>query len=122
MTKSEQSTGPGVVGVAGERLLPCPFCGGNPRIVEPHESGRSLDGETDEEEWLSFVECDCVDMFFVKGSSTSQDEARSAVVGAWNRRDFSPGTIISGVVAAMAMDAPAPPMTPTTHPATGEDA
>ena len=67
-------------------LKPCPFCDGAPRIVEPHQSDRSIEGETDDEEWLSFIECDCVDMFFVKGSATSQDEARQSVVTAWNRR------------------------------------
>jgi Lar family restriction alleviation protein len=73
----------------GMELKPCPFCGCAPRIVEPHESDRSIEGETDDEEWLSFIECDCVDMFFVKGSATSQDEARQSVIDAWNRRALS---------------------------------
>jgi len=67
-------------------LKHCPFCGNTPRLVDPHESERSIEGETDNEEWLSFVECDCVDMFFVKGSATSQEEAKKSVVEAWNNR------------------------------------
>lgn len=67
-------------------LLGCPFCGNTPRLIEPHESSASLRGESENEEWLSFVECECVDMFFVKGSGTSQVEARSMVTSAWNRR------------------------------------
>lgn len=71
-------------------LESCPFCGNSPRIVEPHQSEKSLRGETDDEEWLSFVECDCVDMFFVKGSASSQEEARKSVVMAWNKRTPTP--------------------------------
>lgn len=72
--------------VVSSDLSSCPFCGNHPRLVEPHQSDRSIEGETDDEEWLSFVECDCVDMFFVKGSASSQEEARAAVISAWNRR------------------------------------
>lgn len=71
-------------------ILPCPFCGNNPRLVEPHQSDRSIDGDTDEEEWLSFIECDCLDMFFVKGSACSQEDARTLVIAAWNRRPSQP--------------------------------
>lgn len=82
----------GAVSSAGKEqvLKPCPFCGDEPRVVEPHQSDRSIEGETDDEEWLSFVECDCVDMFFVKGSATSQDDARRSVIAAWNRRTTTP--------------------------------
>lgn len=65
-----------------EKLEKCPFCGGEASIA------RSID-RVEHDEWVASINCDSCDVSLTPWyTSTSQGEAVSAAISAWNRREL----------------------------------
>ena len=67
-----------------DKLLPCPFCGGSDVHLRRHSPAH-----------MSWVSCRDCGLEAPSETGTTDEDA----VAYWNRRDFSPATIVSGVVA-----------------------
>lgn len=75
-------------------LLPCPFCGGEPKARQYRVAEDAM-GCT----------ITCQSCF---AASAEYEDAYAPIadaISAWNRRDFSPATIVSGVVAEVCRQA-----------------
>lgn len=78
-------------------LLPCPFCGGEPKARQYRVAEDAM-GCT----------ITCQSCFAASAEYEDAYAPKADAISAWNRRDFSPATIVSGVVAEVCRQAAQP--------------
>ncbi|PLP96951.1 Lar family restriction alleviation protein [Cupriavidus pauculus] len=65
-----------------KKLKPCPFCGGKPSIAPLIE-------QVEHDSWAASINCNSCDVSLTpQYTSTSEDEAVSAAIEQWNRREL----------------------------------
>ena len=84
-------------------LLPCPFCGGRPRVDLAKKTFCQLHGEPSQQVTVYCYHVDCVSKPSVSAGDVfngGEAQAREKVIAAWNRRAPSPSPA-PGVVEAL---------------------